>query len=1725
MHFQQFLHDRLASGGFTTEDVLSSFLPLLRQTIEAHEAGHVAPLDGLAALQVEGVQIWFAESALQKPAANLANVKELQRSAAKAVEILREARLTHDVHDGTINVHDFSIGRPDEELKQPVYLPGYACWEHHVEHHDPLTDTFSLGLILASLGCGVDVGDPTDLERFVANRRNLFALNPDLHPVLARIIGRMTELQRDRRPQDLGSLLCALANYRDQPVDFELDLATAAGFRQRDRTGKQHVILGKLQERLFEVSKRNHLLDFKPTLQSVNLTQASVPLSFDCHHLRPDQIFVWNNGLHDAIAAGKTVSLNSHLNFREAVYLPSVLDRIRLDALRDRTEYGFAQLRLVACMLRWADLKQSPPVMYRSPLVLIPVELRKQKGIRDTWSFEPLETVAEINPVVRHLFQQLYAISLPEAIDLTHSSLDDLFELMARAIEANEPAVALHKIDRPRIELIHNQARRRLDQYVRRARLYGRGVRSFMDLEYSYDRVNYHPMGLKLYCEFVRPAVSHLEAVLGKAPTTRQFLVAPEEPTTAVAEQKLYQLREEADSNPFTWEFDLCSLTLGNFRYRKMSLVRDYDALQIAPVENPPFEATFSLAPRDVEERSAEPLPLAERFHVVSCDPTQAAAISEARRGQSYIIQGPPGTGKSQTIANLIADYVARGQRVLFVCEKRAAIDVVFHRLQQQQLDRLCCLIHDSQSDKRGFVMDLKRTYEEHLGAASDDGSQHDRRPELIADIQEALVPLERFQKAMTATHDAAGIPTRELLSRLAALRDNLPDLSPVQIEFVPQFAAIHAARGDLQRLNETLSRIRPDGVLARHPLRWLSPRITEHDRPLDFAIPQLRESRQLLPRLESMLAESGMPPEHWSSLEKVERLIRHAGELVDLAERNLIDLLRPKSARSKQYRKHIKKVGELAGSLAKQRDATRCWRQKLSPEMTASALWQAQSFAHDRLKFLKPGWWGLRAVLHRACEFQAAPIRPTWVDVLTWLNGEHAAQAAWEAAEKAARDSLEIEEPLAKFDGWLKAAVEKINGLDPAFKACHEALLSLSDADACVQRLADCAATVEQLRGRLDGLLDGVNRESLSSLSNLVCEVESALPKLSSYLGVLKALPALPPDVLAALRTLPLSLTALEAAAAHRTWNEILHGDLHLAEFSTDLRSGAVNQLDKLTQQWLEVNAAAIRGQVRDRFLEHVRLSTAPAAQLTTTEKTFQRSYARGRRELEHEFGKSMRYKSIRDLVSGDSGLVVRDLKPVWLMSPLSVSDTLPLDEQPFDVVIFDEASQITLEEAVPSLFRAAQAIVVGDQMQLPPTDFFSAKRNDDEEGVSFTESGKLIQYDLESDSFLNHSARNLPSRMLGWHYRSRSESLISFSNAAFYQGRLLTVPEESIATGVLPEVLVASATDGMANAAAVFARAISFHLVERGVYDQRRNRPEAEYIAELVRGFLRAERPPTLGIIAFSEAQQDEIQSALDRLADEDRALRERMEAELEREEGGQFAGLLVKNLENIQGDERDVVILSVCYGPDQHGRMRMNFGPINQSGGEKRLNVAFSRAKRHMVIVSSIRSTAITNDYNVGANCLKSYLAYAEACSRGDRPTVRRILRTLTAARDAEPAGDAARDVIAGQIAAALRERGYLVDPSIGQSHFRCDLAVRRPDEARYRLGILLDTAEWYAQTDLLERELMKPKLLASFGWTVVVVLAKEWWEHPRAVLDSLERRMGVTAERTETPTLTE
>ncbi|MGE5195181.1 MAG: AAA domain-containing protein, partial [Deltaproteobacteria bacterium] len=1289
----------------------------------------------------------------------------------------------------------------------------------------------------------------------------------------------------------------------------------------------------------------------------------------------------------------------------------------------------------------------------------------------------------------------------------------DFYAFLAARIQASEPAIEVAKIDRPRIQLVHSLARRRLDQYRRRVRLSGRGVRTLKDIDYSYEPENFHPLGLALFRERIRPPVTNVRTIIEDQPRPRSFISPPADSPVIEKERSLYALTEDVGTNPYHWEFDLCNVTLGSFRYRKLSLVRDYAALLEDKPENPACEAIFSRDPRPVEPAANRPVALADRFDVVPCDPTQATAIARARAGTSYIIQGPPGTGKSQTITNLIADFVGRGKRVLFVCEKRAAIDVVYHRLCSTGLHPLCCLIHDSQLGKRDFVLNLKETYEAFLDeTAGASGDRFGERKRLVADIERAVGPLQRFHDRMCSTPAPAGTTLRKLLHQAVKLRHSAAPLAAEIAERVPAYAVWCEHAEAIGQFSEALSRIQPDGVYVHHPLRRLSPMLLGEERPVARVARALENVGTLLGDVEALLKTAG-PASAADTLAKAAAIRDYVERVAPLAERDLLSLVERGSAPSKRLDAVGKKYRTSVKNLQAAASAAAGWTQPLPPTDAATALEQARALEKSWFAALRPGWWRLRRILHAAYDFRAHTVRPSWSRVLTWLCEEHAARAAVAALESEALQEFGGEEPLADFLDTIARLRKDVEMWPAIVRDLHRHCLESRDGGRVIAALGGLKPLLEQLRSEMAGFLEDFDEQPIAELRHELGGIGASLQGLPDFLHCLASLEKLPADFRSAVRALGFDLTQLESASAERTLQQIYRADRELDRFDGRERSRHVDRLDEAIGQWREVNAAVVCESVRRRFLDNVRIASLPAAQLERDQKEFKKQYQRGRRELEHEFGKTMRYRSIRDLASGDPGLVVRDLKPVWLMSPLSVSDTLPLDTRLFDVVIFDEASQITLEEAVPSVFRGVQTIVVGDRMQLPPTNFFSARQSDEEEPLQVEEeTGQVFEYDLSSDSLLEHASRNLSSTMLGWHYRSRSESLISFSNAAFYQGKLLTVPEESLASSSRAEIVVGAAADGAANVERLFDRAVSFHFLPKGVYQRRKNADEADYVARLVRAALVRRTGKSIGIVAFSEAQQTEIEEALDHLSRNDREFRELYEAELEREENDQFLGLLVKNLENIQGDERDVVILSICYGYDASRRMLMNFGPINQSGGEKRLNVAFSRARHHMAVVSSIRPHDITNEYNDGANCLRNYLRYAEATSAGDFAAARRVLAGFSAALpDAPEISADDGDAVADQLAAELTGRGYRVDRRVGQSMLRCDLAVCRPGDEAYRLGILVDTDAFYRHPDLLEKNLLRPRLLEEFGWKIAHVLTKDWHRDPKTVLDSLLQRL--------------
>ncbi|MBS0660193.1 MAG: WGR domain-containing protein [Verrucomicrobia bacterium] len=1700
--------------GLGNEALLAVVLPLFRAVQDVHAAGQVAPLLPAqlhfdAATQALG----FDAKASLAPRQARDLIEARQAEASSALEVVGHARQEHDLAAGRVARTDLAVAEEDGLPERPIFVPGYRSWEQALGHHDELTDLFLLGQLLASVATGLDFTQREQLGEFVEQRENLFQLVPRLHPVIAGVIGELTELNRHRRARDLGTVILRLENFREQPA-ADFDLGRIAGLAQAAPKARTPLILGRLRDRLFEISRRNRLIYFKPSQQTVNLTIASVPLRLDHRSIRPEQLCYWHAQLAETLSRGETLPLGRYVRFEDHPYIAPALDKAIAAARRDRHEFGFQQLRLVLVFLRWHNLRENPAELIESPLLLLPVELSKKKGVRDSYELEPAGTVAQVNPALRFHLHQLYRLELPEEIDLRSQTLADWHAQLQAQIHASEPAVTLRLVERPQVRLVQERARLRVEAYRRRQQARGEPVRA-AKVSHSYAPDDYRPLGLALFRAHVQTRALSLRlaagGTVGFGPPAQLTADAPAG-LEHVTERQMVEIggQSSAAGNPYVWEFDLGALTLGNFNTRKMSLVHDYGALLDEAPACPAFETIFSPAPRQVGD-APPPLPLPEQHFVVPADAAQASAVARGRAGDSFIIQGPPGTGKSQTITNLIADYVARGRRVLFVCEKRAAIDVVFHRLRQQGLGELCCLIHDSQTDKKEFVQNLRGTYEAFLQPAPELAEAERSRCELTAELQQEIEALSRFSAHMTTPRAEAGGSPRELLDRLLTLRSDLGEvaaLPPEDEEQLPAYA-LWPQHGDLaRRLARALREAGENPVLARHPLRLVPPGVLESERPVAELRRQLEAVEEALETVENGFALLADPAELTAlPLSELGAVLEFSAWAQGLAGCGLSGAWEPKSAAGKALQQFERESGVRTAAWQKATEKAAGWSDPFDPQDAAEALALAKAREQSVLRFVLPAWWRLRGELQRRYDFSRHQQPPTFVRLLEALVARQRAEAALTELRAETQRAWRHEDPdrlLQEVSAWR----ERLAAGPSTLRSWARRLLAQDSAD-LASGLSDLWPDFQRLRGAL-GAFPVPSRLAFGELGALLAELRRASDLLPEFAPLLRELQGTDPTFARALREISRSVDALEFASARRAFLASGRDDRRAARFDGAQLDARLERFHARQRRLLSLNAATLRHGVRARFLEHVRLSGLPAAQLTAEEKALKKEFSAGRRELEHEFGKSMRFRSIRELAAGPSGLVLRDLKPVWLMSPLSVSDTLPLEADWFDVVVFDEASQIPLEEAIPAIFRAPQVIVVGDEMQLPPTSFFGAA-HEDEEGLIVEEGGERVALALEADSFLTQAAVSLPSTLLAWHYRSRSEALISYSNAAFYQAKLLTIPDRTVAPRGRGALELQSADEAERAVDELLARSISYHRLAHGRYLDRRNLAEAEYIARLVRALLRRETGQSIGVVAFSEAQQTAIEEAIEKLAEADADFAARFEAETRREEDDQFCGLFLKNLENVQGDERDLIILSICYAKGPEGRMLMNFGPINQRGGEKRLNVIFSRAKRHMAVVASIGHGEITNDWNDGANALKNFLRYAEHVSRGEPELASGVLAGLqTGARRDEP-GRGGAEIVAEQLAAALRARGQTVRLAVGQSRFRCDLALAAPGGEAYALTVQIDGAQHYANPDIQERYCTRPGLLEAFGWRVLHVMAKDWFEDAERVLQRIERAL--------------
>lgn len=473
----------------------------------------------------------------------------------------------------------------------------------------------------------------------------------------------------------------------------------------------------------------------------------------------------------------------------------------------------------------------------------------------------------------------------------------------------------------------------------------------------------------------------------------------------------------------------------------------------------------------------------------------------------------------------------------------------------------------------------------------------------------------------------------------------------------------------------------------------------------------------------------------------------------------------------------------------------------------------------------------------------------------------------------------------------------------------------------------------------------------------------------------------------------------------------------------------------------------------------------------------------------IRYESEKKRNKMSLRRFVHSfyDEGLM--DLLPCWLVTPEVVSTVFPLEEGIFDLVIFDEASQMFIENSIPSIYRAKSVVIAGDDKQLQPNDLYKIKTDDSLEEYKEEYESKM---NIEAKSLLELAKYKYESITLNYHYRSVYEELINFSNYAFYGGNIEVVPNIN--------------------------ESPDFSPIERikvdGRWIDRKNIKEAERVVQLVKEIFKTrENDETLGIITFNISQKDCIEELLERESEKDIEFGMLYRSELERNDGNEYRGIFVKNIENVQGDERDIIIFSVGYAQNEEGRVVRNFGSLTMKHGENRLNVAISRAKNKIYLVTSIEPEELgyVDDLSRGAILLKKYLQYVKAVSNGDREETRNILYSLDTIEKTNSQIIHFDSPFEEEVYERLVREGLKVHTQVGSASYRIDMAIYDEVKSKYILGIECDGATYHSSKSARERDAYRQRFLESRGWIIHRIWSRDWWKNRDREIEKIKLKI--------------
>lgn len=1052
----------------------------------------------------------------------------------------------------------------------------------------------------------------------------------------------------------------------------------------------------------------------------------------------------------------------------------------------------------------------------------------------------------------------------------------------------------------------------------------------------------------------------------------------------------------------------------------------------------------------------------------VNADASQMKAIYAAANGQSFVLHGPPGTGKSQTITNMIANTLYQGKTVLFVAEKMAALNVVQKRLEAIGLAPFCLELHSNKTNKTTVLASLNRSLEVgRVKAPSDYKEIGDKLHQLRRKLNGFMEGLHQTQSYGDSLYDAISYFEQTMAYKgfITFPRTFLEALTKEQVtvlkDLVQQFQIVtqdvhiykehplHTYGGqdysleikaqleqDLQQLislqKETAPHLQQLGIWAselnlnKYHIEFLVQFVALGLSPGTTLIELLRAQNQeaIIEQIQGLITLG----QHY--LETQTALTQHFDSAVldyDIDDARLrwkqseITWFLPKLLQQNKLLKELKLYANSPASITKD-NITNFYTTLSSYKQLQDQLLKAPttitSFMNHLFTDVTTNWDQVTLALEKANKLKKLLDGISFDDRSRYLI------------------ALERLEPTYLYHVTpVSTLIEKVNALVATYH------LNWSDIDAHEHWIDEINLRCEQYRNHLAELHAIV---LFNQLEQQLVDYQLEPVSTGYKEGILTSdnlVPAFTCNFYYGLTLLTISK------------------DDRLADFHG-------KQYDAIIDQYKETLAHYQQLTMQELV---ARLSANVPASSTAGAASSELGI------LKKAIKNNGRMMSLRRLFD-QTPTLLRKLTPCMLMSPISVAQYIDPSFAKFDLVIFDEASQLPTSASVGTIARGDNVVIVGDPKQLPPTNFFSSNRIDEENSEL---------EDLESllDDCL---AISMPEETLQWHYRSRHESLIAYSNMKYYDNKLYTFPSPNNLTSAVKII----------------------HL--DGYYDKGKTKHNVAEATAIVQEIIRRLSDETLrnasiGVVTFSSVQQHLIEDMLYETL--------RKYPELEELDQASSEPIFIKNLENVQGDERDVILFSIGYGPDKNGKVSMNFGPLNRDGGWRRLNVAISRARKSMTVYSVLKPEQInlSRTRSEGVASLKGFLEFA---SRGKNLVIQKEERIPK-----KP------DHVVLDIIDSLKEMGYASKHHVGCSAFKVDIGVVHPNRPdHYVLGILLDGENYNESSTARDRFLQQPGVLQGLGWNILRIWTMDWLDNPEKVKQQLQETIEKSISKGKTEIIT-